>query len=57
LAKVGELKALVDALETQLAAARTTAEKLMEAVVAELISQQSTRSVRCARQSLLRESM
>jgi len=35
-AKVDELMALVDALETQLATARTTAEKLMEAVVAEL---------------------
>ena len=35
-AKVDELMALVDALETQLATARTTAEKLLEAVVAEL---------------------
>jgi type I restriction enzyme, S subunit len=35
-AKVDELMALVDVLETQLATARTTAEKLMEAVVAEL---------------------
>lgn len=35
-AKVDELMTLVDALETQLATARTTAEKLMEAVVAEL---------------------
>ena len=35
-AKVDELMALVDALETQLATAHTTAEKLMEAVVAEL---------------------
>jgi type I restriction enzyme, S subunit len=35
-ARVDELMALVDALETQLATARTTAEKLMEAVVAEL---------------------
>jgi hypothetical protein len=35
-AKVDELMALVDALETQLATARTTTEKLMEAVVAEL---------------------
>jgi type I restriction enzyme, S subunit len=35
-AKVDELMALVDALETQLATARTAAEKLMEAVVAEL---------------------
>lgn len=34
--KVDELMALVDALETQLATARTLAEKLMEAVVAEL---------------------
>ena len=36
MAKVDGLMALVDALETQLATARTTAEKLMEAVVAEL---------------------
>ena len=56
-AKVDELMALVDALETQLAAARTTADKLMEAVVAELTDQLSTRSPRCPRQSLLRESM
>lgn len=35
-AKVDELMALVDALETQLVTARATAEKLMEAVVAEL---------------------
>jgi type I restriction enzyme S subunit len=35
-AKVDELMALVDALQTQLTAARTTAERLMEAVVAEL---------------------
>jgi type I restriction enzyme S subunit len=35
-AKVDDLMALVDALETQLATSRTTAEKLMEAVVAEL---------------------
>jgi type I restriction enzyme, S subunit len=35
-AKVDELMALVDALENQLATARTTAENLMEAVVAEL---------------------
>jgi len=34
--KVDELMALVDALETQLATARTIAEKLMEALVAEL---------------------
>lgn len=38
-AKVDELMALVDALETQLTTARTTAEKLMEAVVAELTTQ------------------
>lgn len=38
-AKVDELMALVDVLETQLATARTTAEKLMEAVVAELTTQ------------------
>jgi type I restriction enzyme S subunit len=35
-AKVDELIALVDTLETQLATARATAEKPMEAVVAEL---------------------
>ncbi len=35
-AKVDELMTLVDALETQLATARTTADKLLEAVVAEL---------------------
>ena len=38
-AKVDELIALVNALETQLATARITAEKLMEAVVAELTTQ------------------
>ncbi|MHB1233600.1 MAG: restriction endonuclease subunit S [Burkholderiales bacterium] len=37
-AKVDELIALVDQLETQLAASRATAAKLMEAVVAELTS-------------------
>jgi len=56
-AKVDELMALVDALETQLATARTAAEKLMEAVVAELTSQQLPWSPRCPRQSSLRESM
>jgi type I restriction enzyme S subunit len=56
-AKVDELMASVDALETQLINARITAQKLMEAVVAELTSQQSTRSLRCPHQSLLRESM
>lgn len=35
-AKVEQLMAMVDAKETQLAATRATAEKLMEAVVAEL---------------------
>ena len=35
-AKVDQLMALVDQLETQLSASRTAAEKLMEAVVAEL---------------------
>ena len=49
--------ALVDALETQLATARTTADKLMEAVVAELTADQSTRMPRCPRRSLSRESM
>jgi type I restriction enzyme S subunit len=34
--KVEQLMALVDELETQLAASRATAEKLMEALVAEL---------------------
>jgi type I restriction enzyme, S subunit len=56
-AKVDELMALVDALETQLATARTTAEKLMEAVVAELTHQQLIRSPRCPHQSSLPESM
>jgi type I restriction enzyme S subunit len=37
--KVDELMALVDALETQLAAARSTAAKLLEAAVAELTAQ------------------
>jgi type I restriction enzyme S subunit len=37
--KVDQLMVLVDALETQLATARATAEKLMEAVVAELTTQ------------------
>ena len=37
-AKVDQLMALVDQLETQLTASRATAEKLMEAVVAELTS-------------------
>ncbi len=35
-AKVDELMALVDQLETQLMACRATAEKLLEAVVAEI---------------------
>ncbi|MGH7782359.1 MAG: restriction endonuclease subunit S [Candidatus Binatia bacterium] len=56
-AKVDELMALVDALETQLPTARTTAEKLMEAVVAELTDQRSTRRMGCPRQSSLQESM
>ena len=38
-AKVDQLMALVDGLEMQLAASRATAEKLMEAVVAELTAQ------------------
>jgi type I restriction enzyme S subunit len=38
-AKVDELMALVDTLESQLATARITAEQLMEAVVAELTTQ------------------
>lgn len=38
-AKVDELMALVDALEAQLATARTTAERLMEAMVAELTTE------------------
>jgi type I restriction enzyme S subunit len=38
-AKVGHLMSLVDHLETQLAATRTTAEKLMDALVAELTAQ------------------
>ncbi len=36
MAKVEQRMALVDALETQLAAARATGEKLLEAFVAEL---------------------
>ena len=36
IAKVDQLMALADLLETQLTASRTTAEKLMGAVVAEL---------------------
>jgi len=52
-AKVDELMALVDALETLLATAHSAAEKLMEAVVAELTSQESTRSPQCLRQSSL----
>jgi type I restriction enzyme S subunit len=38
-AKVDQLMALVDQLETQLTASRATAKKLMEAVVAELTAQ------------------
>lgn len=38
-AKVDQLMALVDQLETQLATSRAAAEKLMEAVVAELTGQ------------------
>ena len=38
-AKVDQLMALVDQLELQLAASRSTAENLMEAVVAELTTQ------------------
>ena len=37
--RVDELMALVDQLEAQQAAARTTAEKLLEAAVAELTAQ------------------
>ena len=40
-AKVEQLMALVDALERQLAASRTTAQKLLEALVAELTSTHS----------------
>jgi type I restriction enzyme, S subunit len=42
-AKVNELMSLVEALETQLATARTAAEKLMEAVVAELTGKDTSR--------------
>jgi type I restriction enzyme S subunit len=35
-AKVDQLMALVDALETQLAASRATAAKLLDALIAEL---------------------
>jgi type I restriction enzyme S subunit len=38
LVKVEQLMALVDALKTQLAASRTTATKLLEAVASELTS-------------------
>ncbi len=38
-AKVDQLMALVDQLETQLAESRATAARLMEAVVAELTAQ------------------
>jgi type I restriction enzyme S subunit len=38
--KVDQLMALVDQLETQLAASRATATNLMEAVVAELTAQE-----------------
>ena len=38
MAKVHELMALVDELETQLATARTTATQLLQAAVAELTS-------------------
>jgi type I restriction enzyme, S subunit len=41
-AKVDRLMALVDKLETQLAASRATGEKLMEAVVAELTALETT---------------
>ena len=40
-AKVDELMALVDALEAQLAVSRTTATKLLEALVAELTAASS----------------
>ena len=39
MAKVDELMALVDALETQIATARTTGATLVEAVVAELTAE------------------
>lgn len=49
-AKVDELMALVDGLETQLATARNTGEKLMEAVVAELTAVRVTPTCPCTRQ-------
>jgi hypothetical protein len=52
MAEVGRLMALVHALETQLATARTTAEKFMEAVVAELTVHKSTRTFGCRHRSL-----
>jgi type I restriction enzyme, S subunit len=55
--KVDELMALVDALETKLATARTAAEKLMEAVVAELTASESTRIIKCPHRSLSPELM
>ena len=56
-AKVDELMALVDTLETQLTTARITAEKLMEAVVAELTAQQTPRIAGCRQRSLSPELM
>lgn len=56
-AKVDELMALVDTLDTQLDSARRTAEKFMEAVVAELTTAQLTRIPQCHHRSLSPELM
>ena len=48
-AKVDQLMALVDQLETQLAASRATAKNLLEALVAELTSQGSSGSAKAAK--------
>jgi type I restriction enzyme S subunit len=50
-AKVNELMAVVDALESRLATARTTAEKLMNAIVGELTRRPSASIDRCGHQS------
>jgi hypothetical protein len=51
-AEVGGLMALVDTLEIQLANGRATADKLMDAIVAELTVHQSTRTFGCRHRSL-----
>jgi hypothetical protein len=49
--------ALADALETQIVTAPTTADKLMDAAVAELRAHQSTRMLGCRHRSLSPELM